>query len=87
MSILSLWFGPLFAFYGLAEKLCLPNLQDEIITAMNRHFRESNSFITCWAIGQCNKRTYENSPLRKYAARGYNMVLSYNPDKKVLNFI
>jgi hypothetical protein len=54
-------------FYVLADKFCLPELQDRIIDACRANFQAENVLPTADFITYAYSHTSANSPLRKFA--------------------
>jgi hypothetical protein len=55
--------------YLLAEKICLPNLQDEIMSAFLVYLVASNSLPVPVAVSRVYSQTTIRSPLRRFMAR------------------
>lgn len=61
--------------YALAEKLCLPELQDLIMSTAMEWWRSSNLVPTNDLVDIAYQKTSQNSPLRKYMVRVFGWRL------------
>ena len=67
-------------FYILAEKFCLSNLQDRIMSAMMETDNTGNTLKAGCHASLVYQGTYPNSPLRKYAIQGMAYLLLNEPN-------
>jgi hypothetical protein len=58
-------------FWELADKLCLPELQDRIMDAWIRLFNAKNFLLGAPQIEECYNLTAEGSPIRHYACQSF----------------
>jgi BTB/POZ domain len=62
-------------FYSLAEKYCLPELQDIIMDALIQHHKVQNELPSVGFVVRAYKHTSTGSPLTKYCAEGIFFVM------------
>lgn len=67
-------------FYSLAEKLCLPNLQDWIMSTLIETDDTENTLEAGYHASLVYQVTHPNSPLRKYVSQGMAYLLLNKPD-------
>jgi hypothetical protein len=62
-------------FYILAEKLCLPRLQDHIMSNVFVHYRSKDLLPSIHMMDCAYSGTSSKSPLRKFIVRGFHWAL------------
>lgn len=64
--------------YALAERLSLPTLQDDIMTAAIKAYKDHNKLPSAVSIGEAYKKCSKGSPMRKFCAQAFHWSVMKN---------